>query len=130
MQRCSSCQTPLEGSQILYNDVAAVICQKCLNGAEIKASHVRSNTNAARAAYGNLAVGVLSLFFNPLFTMSLITFVNAAYIFRRIATENRRGEVIRGGAARQTVAVVGATLGGISFVIQLLQLLHLTHRLP
>jgi hypothetical protein len=118
MAACSVCHLELSPAQVLYNEQAAIVCQKCHDAYEVKASHARSADTARAAAYGNIALGVTSLVFNPFFFFSFATFANLAFVFRRTAEDQRRGLVIRDADTRKVVATVGAVIGAIAVVLR------------
>jgi hypothetical protein len=120
MAVCSVCSVVLEPGQVLYSEQAAIICQRCLDAAPVKAGHAQSATMASRAAYGNLFVGVASIFFNPFFLFSLAALGNMVFVLRRIDSDRKRGEVIPDATARSIVAIAGAAIGGLSLVLRLI----------
>jgi hypothetical protein len=111
MGTCSVCGAMLEGAQVLYTPDGEIVCQRCSTAGEVRAARARSAAAARNVAYGNIAVGVVSFFFNPLFALSIGAVGNAVYVFRRIRSDRARRELAGDEAAREVAAVIGASLG-------------------
>ena len=111
MPACSVCGTGLDPRQVLYGDQGQVICQPCVTTSQVRAGHAKSAATARSTAYGNIAVGVVSFLFNPFFIISIASVGNAVFVFRRIADDQGRGEVIPDAAARKVAVTIGALLG-------------------
>jgi hypothetical protein len=124
MAVCSVCRVDLAPAETLYNEHAAVICRSCLDTAEVKSLNARAASSASKAAYGNLFLGVFSLFFNPFWLLTLGSIGNGIYVFRQLEKDARSGEVPRDAGVRKVVAVVGAVIGVLSVPLHLLMAAH------
>jgi len=111
MPVCTVCGTEMAERQVLYGDQGQIICQPCVTVSQVRAGHASSAATARSAAYGNVAVGVVSFLFNPFFMISIAAVGNALFVFRRTADDQGRGEVIPDATARKVAATVGALLG-------------------
>ena len=120
MAACSVCKAVLAPGEVLYDPHAAVICQSCLDKAEVKTLQTRAASSGRKAAYGNLFIGVFSLFFNPFWLLTIGAIGNAIYVFKQLELDARAGEVPADAGTRKTVAVVGAVLGVLSVLFHLI----------
>jgi hypothetical protein len=119
MPACSVCGTGLGERQVLYDDNARVICQPCLTAAQVKTGHAKSAATAKSVAYGNIAIGLASFFWNPFFTMSIGAIGNAVFVFRRIRDDKQHGEAVPDALARKIAVVMGAILGGSALALDI-----------
>jgi len=124
MAACSVCKVELLPGQILYDQHAAVVCQRCLDGAEVKSLEARAASSAGKAAYGNLFIGVFSLFFNPFWLLTCAAIGNCLYVFGQLKQDQRRGEAPTDATARKAVAVLGAVFGVMSVALRILMAAH------
>ena len=120
MAACSVCGTALEARQVLYDEQGQVVCQPCVTASQVREGHAKSAAMAKSAAYGNVAIGLVSFLVNPFFALSLGAVGNALYVFQRLADDQRRGEKIPDARARRIAVVVGAVLGVASLAVRLL----------
>jgi hypothetical protein len=111
MPACSVCATELDPRQVLYGAQGQVICQPCVTASQVRAGHAKSAATARSAAYGNVAVGLVSFVFNPFLVISIAAVGNALFVFRRIADDQGRGEAIPDALARKVAVTIGAVLG-------------------
>jgi hypothetical protein len=120
MATCSVCKADLASGQVLFDQSAAVVCQRCFDSAEVKSLEARAATSTSKAAYGNLFIGVFSLFFNPFWLLTFAAIGNCAYVFRQIGLDQKRGEGPSDPSGRKAIAAVGAVLGVMSALLRVL----------
>lgn len=120
MAACSVCKAQLAPAQVLYNPQAAIVCQSCLDSGEVKSLEARAAASASKAAYGNLFLGVFSLFFNPFWLLSIATIGNLMFVFRQLELDRRRGEVPPDAGVRKGVAIAGAIIGVLSVIFRVM----------
>jgi hypothetical protein len=121
MGACSVCGVLLEPATALYTETGELICQRCTTARQVKAGHEKSAATAKSLAYGNIAVGVASFFYDPMFALSVGAIGNAIFVLRRVRDDRQRGEVIDDARPRQVAAVIGAILGAASLVVRLIR---------
>jgi hypothetical protein len=114
MATCSVCKVELAPVQVLYDASAAIVCQSCLDKAEVKSLEARAASSSRKAAYGNLFIGVFSLFFNPFFLLTIGAIGNAIYVFNQLEKDRKSGEFPADAGVRKGLAVAGAVFGVIS----------------
>ena len=107
---CSECGVLLSPTERLYSERGDLICQACTTKKEITASNERAAKNAEALAYGNALVGIGSIFFDPFFLISSGAIGNCIYTFRRIRSEQKRGELVRHAKRQKIAAVIGAVI--------------------
>src|SRR5262245_37924214 len=89
---CSTCGALLTPELVLYTPRGEVICQRCLTAGEVASGHRKSAEMAKGLAYGNILLGLGSLFFDPFFALSVGAIGNGLYVFRRLRSDAQRGE--------------------------------------
>lgn len=124
MAACSVCKVELTEGQVLFDQNAAVVCQRCFDGAEVKSLEARAASSTGKAAYGNLFLGVFSIFFNPFWLLTFAAIGNCAYVFRQLNRDRQRGEAPSDATPRKAVAVLGVVFGVLSVGLRILVATH------
>jgi hypothetical protein len=114
----------LAPGQVLFDQHAAVVCQRCFDGAEVKSLEARAASSTSKAAYGNLFIGVFSIFVNPFWLLTFAAIGNCLYVFRQLKLDQQRGEAPSDTTARKALAVLGVVFGVLSVGLRILMAAH------
>ncbi len=107
----------MDPTRAVYSKQGELICRNCESSDTIDEGYERA---AKSSAYGTLGTGVLSLFFNPFFLLSIAAVIQGV---RAIALLNRAEYQTALGAKRNgfmAAAVIGLILGGVVPILRIL----------
>jgi hypothetical protein len=120
--QCGSCGKPISGSDILYTAEGNMVCSVCSDQASVRGHEQRAAGNIQGAAWSCLTLSVFGWFFDPFFSVDVLSILSGLYALRSIGRGNERFTRYLGGGAHTQVwvcTILGLAITGVHLVIVL-----------
>ncbi len=117
---CARCRTGIDPARAFYSEIGELLCARCNAAADIHATEGRAVGYIQWAAFGNIAIGVFSLLFNPFLLVSIAAILNAIFITTSLLRDDwyrdRMGATFGPAVA---CAIIGGVLGALPLIFLL-----------
>lgn len=111
MQPCTQCQKPMDPTRAVYSKQGELICSSCESDQTIREGYVRAaNTSAG----GAIITGVVSLFINPFFILSIAGAVQSIRAIALLMRPEYKQALGGKTAGYMSMAVVGLVLSAVT----------------
>ena len=120
---CGRCQQMMDGSRAAYSKQGELICKSCESAETIDEGYMRA---ARSSCLGALGTGLVSIFFNPFYILSIAAIVQGIRAIALISRPEYRSALGGRRGGLMAAAVVGTLAGALRLVLLLLAIVAAT----